>query len=824
MPVIPRATYRIQLHDGFTFSDAEDLVPYLAALGISHLYLSPIMRAGPGSTHGYDVLDHSTISPALGGEAGFEALAQTARLSRLGIVLDIVPNHMSIAYGNAWWWDVLRHGRDSSFARAFDIGWEGPEAKLHDQVLLPVLSDQYGREVDRGAIRVVATGDELEVRYGDHRFPVSPASAAALRAGTDLGAELDRLNADPETLHVFLESQHYRLARWTVGDEELVYRRFFDITELAALRAEDPDVFDAIHEVPLRLVQAGIVDGLRIDHPDGLRDPEGYFVRLRARAPNAWIVAEKILGPDERLRDSWAVDGTTGYDFGALATGLFIDPDAEPGLDRSYAAFTGGAGTFAEIAHLAKHEVLRRSLRADVERLTELLARICERHRRHRDHTRRDVQQAIREYAAQLAVYRTYVRPGSAEDAADVAVIDAAIAAAEAARPDIDPELLAFVRGLALLRVPGEIETDFALRLQQLTAPAAAKGVEDTAFYRYTRIAALNEVGGDPALVGVAPARFHARMAEQATRWPATMLATSTHDSKRSEDVRARLTVLSEIPDEWSAAVSRWSARNRHHRRAGAPPPYLEWLYYQTLVGAWPIDAGRAAAYLEKAAKEAKRETSWVSADAEFDAGLRAFVEATLADRDFCLDLAAFVAPLVAPGRITALAQTLLKLTAPGVPDIYQGTELWDLSVVDPDNRRPVDFAQRQTLLAALDGLAPEAILARADEGLPKLHVIRAALAARALRPDACSGDHVPIEAIGPKAQHVVAFTRGGAAITIVPRLVWRLGDDWGETRLPLPPGRWRDVIGGGTVETGRLADLLGRFPVALLLRADGSE
>ena len=822
MRVIPRATYRLQLNDDFTFSDAADLVPYLAALGVSHLYLSPIMRAGPGSTHGYDVLDHSTISPALGGEAGFEELVATARSQGLGIVLDVVPNHMSILYGNTWWWDVLRHGRESSFARAFDIDWDGPEEKLRDQVLLPVLGDQYGREVDRGAIRIVAAGDELEVRYGDHRFPVSPASAAALRAHGDPAAHIERLNADPEALHAFLEEQHYRLARWTVGDEEMVYRRFFDIKELVALRAEDPDVFDAIHEIPLRLVRAGAVDGLRIDHPDGLRDPEGYFSRLRLAAPAAWIVAEKILGPEERLRAAWPVDGTTGYDFAALATGLFVDPAGEPVLDRAYAAFTGEDQTFAEIAYRAKHEVLRRSLRADVERLTELLVRICERHRRHRDHTRRDVQQAIREFAAQLPVYRTYVRPGCPEAPEDVAVVDAAIAAAEARRPDIDPELLAFVRGLALLRVPGDLETDFALRLQQLAAPAAAKGVEDTAFYRYTRFAALNEVGGDPARVGVASTLFHARMIEQALRRPATMLASSTHDTKRSEDVRARLAILSEIPDEWSAAVVRWSARNRQHRRAGAPAPYLEWLYYQTLVGAWPIDAARAAAYLEKAAKEAKRETSWVSADPEFDAGLRAFVDATLTDPHFTADLDAFVAPLVSPGRVTALAQTLLKLTAPGVPDLYQGTELWDLSLVDPDNRRPVDFARRRALLSALDGLGPEAILARAEEGLPKLHVVRGALAARALRPGAFAGDHVPLEAVGPKAPHVVAFARGGAAITVVPRLVWGLGGDWGGTRLPLPQGPWRDVIGGGIVGSDRLADLLGRFPVALLLREDG--
>lgn len=817
----PRATYRLQLHAGFTFADATALVPYLAALGISHLYLSPILRAGPGSLHGYDVLDHSTISPALGGESGFDTLVSVARERGLGIVLDVVPNHMSILYGNSWWWDVLMHGRQSRYAPAFDIGWDGPEAKLHDQVLLPVLREQYGRAVDRGAISVVAQDGQLEVRYGDHRFPASPASAAAL--GTTDDDALGRLNSDPDALHTFLEAQHYRLARWTVGDEELVYRRFFDIKELVALRTEDPAVFEAVHEIPLRLVRAGAVDGLRIDHPDGLRDPAGYFARLRAAAPHTWIVAEKILGPDERLREDWAVDGTTGYDFAASVAGLFIDPDARPRLDASYRAFTGEDRPFAQIAYESKHDVLRRSLRADVERLTELLVRICERHRRHRDHTRRDVQQALRELAAQLRIYRTYVRPGDPTAAEDIAVLDDAVAAAASARPDIDPELLAFIRGLALLRVPGDLETDFALRLQQLTAPAAAKGVEDTAFYRYTRLAALNEVGGDPGRVGIAPAIFHARMAEGAGRWPATQLATSTHDTKRSEDVRARLAVLSEIPEPWAAAASRWSALGRRHRQGGAPPPYLEWLYYQTLVGAWPIDPARAAAYLEKAAKEAKRETSWVDPQPEFDAGLRAFVEATLADPAFTDDLAAFVAPLVAPGRVTALAQTLLKLTAPGIPDLYQGTELWDLSLVDPDNRRPVDFRRRQDLLAALDGLNPAGILAREEEGLPKLHTIRAALAARTRAPAVFAGDYLPLDAKGERARHVVAFVRSGRAITIVPRLVWTLGGDWGATRLPLPPGRWHDVIGARAVRSDQLADLLAVFPVALLIREDGA-
>jgi len=817
MRLTPRATYRLQLHDGFTFSDATALVPYLAALGVSHLYLSPIMRAGAGSAHGYDVLDHSTVSPALGGETGLLELAAAARSHGLGIVLDVVPNHMSILFGNAWWWDVLKHGRDSSFARAFDIGWDGPEAKLHDQILLPVLTDQYGREVDRGAIRVTAEGGELEVRYAGHRFPVSPAAAAALGARDT--ASLDRLSDDPEALHAFLEAQHYRLARWTVGDEELVYRRFFDIKELIALRAEDPDVFDAIHEIPLRFVRAGAVDGLRIDHPDGLRDPAGYFTRLRAAAPDTWIVAEKILGPDERLREDWAVDGTTGYDFAAQVGGLFIDPAAESAIDAAYRAFTGDEESFSETAYVAKHEVLRRSLRADVERLTELLVRICERHRRHRDHTRRDIQQAIRELAAQLPVYRTYVRPGAAEAPEDIAVLDAAVAAATLRRPDIDPELLAFIRGLALLRVPGDLETDFALRLQQLTAPAAAKGVEDTTFYRYTRFAATNEVGGDPGRFAVSPQAFHDQQTAHADQWPRTQLATSTHDTKRSEDVRARLAVLSELPEEWAAAVRRWSEINRRHHSGGAPSPSLEWLYYQTLVGAWPIDADRAAAYLEKAAKEAKQETSWVDPQPAFDAGLRSFVTATLADPAFTADLEAFVAPLIAPGRVNALAQTLLKLTAPGVPDLYQGSELWDLSLVDPDNRRQVDFRLRQQLIAALDALTPQGIIARSDEGLPKLQVIRAALGARTRSPAAFSGSYVPLHAIGERADHAVAFVRGGEAVTIVPRLVWGLGGDWADTRLPLPLGSWHDVIAGATVGSDRIADLLGAFPVALLVR-----
>jgi (1->4)-alpha-D-glucan 1-alpha-D-glucosylmutase len=565
-----------------------------------------------------------------------------------------------------------------------------------------------------------------------------------------------------------------------------------------------------------------VVDGLRVDHPDGLRDPKGYFDQLRCRAPQAWIVAEKILEPAERLPEDWPVDGTTGYDFANRCLGLFIDPSGEAPLTRLYEELAGESREYPEVAHAKKHQVLRELLASDVNRLVALLIRICERHRDYRDYTRRELDDALREVIASFPVYRTYVRPDAgAVSADDVHHVGEATASAGEHRPDLDPDLFAFIRDLLLLRHRGDVEDEFTWRFQQTTAPVMAKAVEDTAFYSYNRLVCLNEVGGDPDRFGVSLADFHAACAAAAKRWPFSMLASSTHDTKRSEDVRARLALLSEVPDEWGENVRRWVEMNAHQKTLGIPDPNTEYLLYQTLVGAHPLDADRAVAYMEKASKEAKEHTSWLDPNPEHDAALRDFVAAILQDHDFTASLRDFAVRLTQPGRVNSLAAKLLTLTSPGVGDIYQGTELWDLTLVDPDNRRPVDFALRRRLLGELDDLSAADVWARAEEGLPKLLVVKRALELRRERPAAFTGAYEPLYAVGPKASHLVAFARGGDVVTAVPRLLMGLQRGWSETTLELPRGTWTNRLTGAGGLSGEqpVGSLFKEFPVALLAR-----
>ena len=878
----PRAAYRLQMHQGFGFDGAAGTAPYLARLGVSHVYASPYLQAAKGSTHGYDVVDHGSVNEELGGEGGHRRLIQALRGSGLGQLLDVVPNHMSnVDPRNRWWWDVLENGPSSRYAEHFDVDWDPPEPKLRNTVLLPILGDHYGRVLNAGGIRVERRGGSFRVRHGDHVLPVAPGSLegllerAALRCGNDelgflaaaasrlpsptltdrrsrwrrhrdkevirarlealsledpsvaqaLDAEVASLNSSPGALDELLSAQNYRLARWRVAGQELDYRRFFDIDSLVGLRVEDEQVFADTHELVLSWLERGEVDGMRIDHVDGLRDPEAYLARLREASKGAWVVVEKILLGDERLPE-WPVAGTTGYDFLNRVTGLFVDPDGEKALDAAYASFTGCQATFDEIAQDRKRLVTREVLAAEVDRLAEILVRICEGTLEYRDQTRREIREAVREVLCQMEVYRTYVRPEAGiVSAADRGRIEAALARARAARPDLDEELLAFLGDLLLLRRRGPLESEFVQRFQQTSGPVMAKSVEDSAFYAYTRFVALNEVGGDPTRFGASPAEFHAACAETALRWPLGLSASSTHDTKRSEDVRARLCLLSEIPERWEAAVKEWAGLNLRHRRRRAPDPESEYLLYQTLVGAHPLDPGRAAAYTAKASKEARSHTSWTAPDEAYDADLREFVESICDDREFQAALAAFAGPLVAPGRVNSLAMKLVTLTAPGVPDIYQGTELWDLSLVDPDNRRPVDFALRERLLGELDSISAEEAWRRADEGLPKLLVVARALAVRRKVPAAFGpgSPYRPLQAKGPAAAHVVAFARGEEAVTLVPRLVLGFSELAGgeaHAEVELPPGRWRDVITGARAQ-GRLsvAEAWSRFPVALLLR-----
>jgi (1->4)-alpha-D-glucan 1-alpha-D-glucosylmutase len=541
---------------------------------------------------------------------------------------------------------------------------------------------------------------------------------------------------------------------------------------------------------------------------------------LRDASPHAWIVAEKILHPGEKLPPSWPVEGTTGYDFLNLVAGLFIHPSDEKPLADFYRAFTGEETDYALIAREKKHLVMHELLASDINRLTELMMQICERNRRYRDYTRYEVNQALRELIACFSVYRTYVRRGAEVREEDAKMVTEAIEAARGFRPELDPDLFLFLRGLLLLEHRGELEIEFVMRFQQLTGPVAAKGIEDTAFYCFNRFIALNEVGGDPARFGVSILDFHDAMVEASNQHPYTMLATSTHDTKRSEDVRARLALLSEIPDRWAEAVRRWSHHNETYRAENLPDRNAEYLLYQTLVGAWPIETGRVVTFMEKASREAKIRTSWTRPDLSYEERLRHFVKAVLEDSEFRSDLEGFVAPLVEPGRVNSLAQVLIKATAPGVPDFYQGTELWDLSLVDPDNRRPVDFVLRHRLLDELKSLTPEEILSRMGEGMPKLWVIHQALSLRKrLSQVFASGSYRPIDANGERAGHVVAFSRNEEVVTLVPRLLLSMGSGWEGSWVELPPGQWKNQLTGDDVSGGRTAvhDLLRRFPVALL-------
>ncbi len=881
-PRPPRATYRLQLQPRFGFAEAAALVDYLAELGVSHLYLSPVLQARHGSTHGYDVVDHAHANRELGGEEGFARLADGLSERGMGLVLDIVPNHMAIGgEENRWWWDLLEHGRASRYASYFDVDWDPPEARLRNVILLPVLDDHYGRVLEARRLCLVRRGGRLLVAFGEGRFPLDPRSIAPLlsaagrAAGSDelgfIGAALadlpaattadpdevarrqrdaevlagrlevlaaDRgiaealdgavaaVNGDADALDELLNGQSYRLAYWRASSRDLGYRRFFDINELVGLRMEEAEVFEATHAHLLDWVARGRVDGLRIDHPDGLRDPAGYFARLRDRAPKAWLLVEKILQPGEPLRAEWPVDGTTGYEFLNEVTGLFVEPRGEEPFTRLWLRVSGEEAGWDEVAREARREVLGSVLGSDLNRLTDLFVTIAEENRRYRDFTRHELHEALRELAAALPVYRTYVRARSGQvDQLDRQLIGEAAEAAAAARPDLDPELFAFLARILLLELPGAAERELAMRFQQLTPAAMAKGVEDTAMYRYLRFVALNEVGGEPGRFGVTPAVFHAAMTRRSEAHPAAMLAGSTHDTKRSEEVRARLVLLSELPEAWSAFVERLeTATARHASGDDLPDPATRYLLWQTLVGAWPIDPVRLGDYMEKAVREAKRRTSWNAPDEAYEAALRRFVEAVLADPEVRDEVERFVAPLVEPGRRTSLAMLLLRLTAPGVPDLYQGRELWDASLVDPDNRRPVDFERRRELLARASTVTAEEAWADRESGLPRIWLTRRVLRLRAERPElfAPQSAYRAREAEGDAAARVVAFARAERLVVVVPRLAWQLSrNGWGEARLPLPPGSWRNVLTDASVAGSAppVGSLLEGFPVALLVR-----
>jgi (1->4)-alpha-D-glucan 1-alpha-D-glucosylmutase len=815
----PTATYRLQLSPGFTFADAEDTVDHLWALGVSHVYLSPVLQAAPGSTHGYDTVDHTRVSAELGGAEGLRRLVARLRERGLGAVADIVPNHMAVPVPeslNRPLFSVLRDGPSSPCAQWFDIDWEAQD----QAVLMPVLGRRIGECLAAGEIVLDVSGSEPVVRYYGHVLPVRPGTESL-------------------PLPELLETQWYRLAYWRVADEELNYRRFFDVDTLAAIRVEEPDVFDATHALILSMVADGTLDGLRIDHPDGLADPRGYLRRLGRRTAatgGAWVVVEKILADTEELPADWPCAGTTGYDAAAMVCGLFVDPAGAGPLTGAYTRFTGSGADFAEVAEAAKRQVLSEALRAEVRRLSELLAEIWREDIRLADHTPSDLRDAVTELLVAFGVYRTYAVPGEEPSAQDVAAMEQAAALARTRLAASRHATLDLVRDLALGRHGGGGARDeFLVRFQQTSAPVMAKGVEDTAFYRWSRLLSCNEVGSDPARFGVEPAAFHAFCGRLQRDRPLTMTTLSTHDSKRSEDVRARLAVLSELPDEWRRAVTDWSARAAAALDRGRdarsdyrepPDPETEYQLWQTLVGAWPLDEERLGTYLRKAMREAKRRTSWVAPDEGYEHAALSLARLALADRTLGAEVARFVGLLAPYARVNSLGQKLLQLAMPGLPDVYQGSELVTLTLVDPDNRRPVDFRRRRDLLDRSD--RSDRSDGPRDLDGEKLLVTSRVLRLRRDRPEWFGADatYRPLAADGPAAPHLVAFLRSEAVAAVATRLPAGLArrGGWGATRLTLPngpAGRWRDLLTGARHAGGPVAvsDLLAELPVALLVR-----
>jgi (1->4)-alpha-D-glucan 1-alpha-D-glucosylmutase len=916
---VPLSTYRIQFGPHFSFRDGERIVPYLDALGIGHLYASPYFAARPGSEHGYDVVDHNRFNPEIGTEAEHRAMVDALHAHGMGHLVDFVPNHMGIGLDNPWWRDILAWGPLSPYAEFFDIDWH-KSSNGRGKVVLPVLGDHYGKVVDEKQLSVVfdAHAGRFRLAYFDHQFPLTPpsyaqilelaaghadgetasflrelaASFAALRgrprdearrhalleragalqhelasrAADDavaaaIAAATAELADDPDRIDDLVTVQHYRIAFWRIAFEEINYRRFFDVNDLAGLRVEDAEVLARTHELVFAMIADGRIQGLRIDHIDGLYNPGGYVNLLVDRASALghplYLVVEKILLGAERLRPGWRIAGTTGYDFMNQVLGLFVDPANERGFDRIYRRVIGRASTFAEEAYEAKRRIMRLDLASEMQVMADALTRIAHADRRSNDFTTNGLRRALTEVVAAFPVYRTYVVDDVVEDD-DRAVIEGAIATARARREDDDGGVFDFLRDVltaAIVRVPGarydrrEV-LRFAMRFQQYTGPVTAKSLEDTAFYRYVRLAALNEVGGEPARFGRSVDEFHAANAERAASYPHAMLATATHDHKRGEDARIRMAALSEFPAEWSRAIARWDRMNAGFRTTGdtAIAPTDEFLFYQTVVGtlppAWLLDGGepdadehagyvdRLAAYALKAAREAKLHTSWTAPRESYDAAVEAFVRAALgAQTPFLRDARALAAQLAPVAAIHSLAQATLKLTSPGVPDIYQGTELWDFSLVDPDNRRPVDYDARIAMLADFsarggdaEALASELRESWAD-GRIKLYLTWRLLQLRRRFPATFAGDGY--RALPAPTDDLVAFARD-EIVTIVPRLVrarstgLRVGFPSERLALNRANRAYRNVLDGRAVTASAdgsiaLADAFATLPVAVL-------
>ena len=979
----PSSTYRLQFHSKFRFTDAEKLVEYLHELGISHCYASPILKARAGSTHGYDITDHNALNPEVGTQEEFERFSARLREHGIGLLLDVVPNHMGIGAGdNPWWQDVLQNGRAAEHADYFDIDWNPLKAELRNKLLLPILGNYYGDELESGKIQLEVFDGEIVFRYYDKILPVDPQTIPmifgalgdvrkreghhmpeliqvldelrgfppnwtedhdlALTRRRGLPPLLDRLaylltgsesvrqaaedamallNGDPadprsfDGLHRLLEAQPYRLAFWRVSGEEINYRRFFDINDLVGLRMEDPRVFAETHRLLRKLLAEGHVSGLRLDHPDGLFNPLQYFVRaqmlytasrcngavpqgevaengierdiqgafgqrewLGPKAP-MYLLVEKILEPGEHLPPEWPVDGTVGYDFTNLVNGVLIDPNGEKPLTLLYRRFLEREIDVHDLVYQSKKMILDTALASEINVLTHMLDEISGRDRRARDYTRNVLADAIRETIACFPVYRTYIDERGNINARDQEHIDKAIALAKRRNEDTPAGVFDFLRDILLLRGNdgGEMiwgyrkQLYFTLKFQQLTGPVMAKGLEDTTFYVYNRFISLNEVGGSPEIFGISLEQFHRANSARAGTWAASMLSTSTHDTKRSEDVRARLNVLSEMPKQWSAEVLRFRRVNRLRKQQladGRMPPDAneEYLLYQTLLGAWPLEGledpaeredfiKRVQAYMTKAIHEAKVNLSWVNQNPEYTKALEQFVDELLMPgtpkraNQFLSYVNEILEQVQFFGAMNSLSQTLIKLTAPGVPDIYQGQELFDFSLVDPDNRRPVDFDTRMSVLRALRRRAEEngpaslcgELLERWRDGRLKMWTIAQALAARnAERELFMEGSYTPLTARGLYERHVIAYARSKStkhAIAVAPRFSYTLmkatvapplGRAWDRTYIEVPPeiqGQLRNVFTDEMLTVTNeqrllCSEVFSSFPVALLISA----
>jgi (1->4)-alpha-D-glucan 1-alpha-D-glucosylmutase len=902
---IPTCTYRLQFNRWFTFAQAREIVPYLHALGVSDAYASPYFQAGAESLHGYDITDHNKLNAAVGSREEYDSWIAELRAHSMGQVLDFVPNHVGIAEAlNQWWMDVLENGPSSRFAPYFDIDWHPLKSDLRDKVLLPILSDQYGRVLERGELQAYFEDGTFYLRYGDRRLPIAPGTYRyildialqnlAEHKDEDFYAELQsiltaleylpkrtetdpkriaerirekeiikrrlerrcaeapqvlqaiekalaRINGEPgdprsfDALDELLNAQSYRLAFWRVAAEEINYRRFFDVNDLAAIRVELPRVFDAVHRLLLELVNAGAVTGLRIDHPDGLYLPREYFEKIQQRCAKAlaialpqdgrtiYMVAEKILTGAETLRKDWLLHGTTGYDFANQVGQLLVDSSAETAITKTFHRFIGHSLHFGHLVYAKKLQVMKLALANDVDVLGNMVDRLSEQNRWYRDFTLEALARAVRETIACFPVYRTYLAPGRPVSEEDRQVIERAVTAAKRRNPAIEESIFNFLRDVLVFRFPENLDaearaahTHFVLKFQQSTGPIMAKGLEDTVFYIYNRLAALNEVGGEPQQFGLSVEAFHERNLNRQRNWPDTLLATSTHDTKRSEDVRARMVAISEMPELWRRSLQRWRIANRRWKRTindrKAPDGNEEYLLYQTLLGTWPVQLsgvpeeaataeyiGRIQAYMGKALHEAKLNTSWIQPNEEWDAAMHDFVRRILDSsprNKFLPNFLSVVQEIARLGAINSLTQTLLKLTSPGVPDIYQGNETWDFSLVDPDNRRPVDYQQRREMLESLSASTPDELIQNWPDGRIKVFLTQRVLQLRREYVDLFQrGEYLALAANGTFAECCVSFARrlGNQWIVVIaPRLSSRLGfppvgERWKDTALELP-------------------------------------